>query len=187
MRFGKVHRSFIPVIHKYTAFVIRRTKAFAQDDIYQELLIAVWKAWNAYDPFKGPLTNFMTRSIHNRATDLCRESFSKLRVVAPPPESEDEGLEPSYAPEQEALVSLRECLEHKKRGRVQRQLFTALTGQLGSLASEEVLCRLRAQKINKPTHTPGADALASFVGCNRDVAKRDLRRVQQALTRSLRA
>ncbi|GGP07933.1 sigma factor [Oceanobacillus neutriphilus] len=46
-----------------------------EGDYFQEGLVAMWKAYENYNPDKGPLATYMNFQIRNRLVDVLRQSI----------------------------------------------------------------------------------------------------------------
>ncbi len=50
-----------------------------EGDYFQEGLVAMWRAYENYNPDKGPLTTYMNFQIRNRLVDVFRQSIAERK------------------------------------------------------------------------------------------------------------
>ncbi len=52
-----------------------------EGDYFQKGLVAMWRAYENYNPDKGPLTTYMNFQIRNRLVDVFRQSIAERSIL----------------------------------------------------------------------------------------------------------
>eukprot|EP00130_Batrachochytrium_dendrobatidis_P008677 XP_006683552.1 hypothetical protein BATDEDRAFT_93309 [Batrachochytrium dendrobatidis JAM81] len=74
-------------------------------EFYQEGIIAMWNAYENYQPDKGPLSTYFNFTIHHRLIDLIRKDSRRLEMEELAPKEEDAAFESEVYHKASAPVS----------------------------------------------------------------------------------